>query len=279
MKKNSMIFIWKDLSTWDSFVREMMPLGTAEQIIVEIQKRQFLFKYIDDPGPFEDVYSQFSDFSSLKERFVLDFTTHFQFVRMFHCCRPLQVESYYTDGIHVLTSSEAERSFKARFLNNPKFPNISEIHIDSAIERMADSYTRFGQVYFGLDDRFLIEHCGHYLIYGSEYIQCLANFLGREFSYDLDSELKQTGKPTVFEVNIPVSQFAIEELRALSDDALPAWAHCMAHSRNQSGQRDFAITMDHTLPPRNIVDHYHPEEVPDPSRRPYIYRYKTEMTA
>jgi len=276
MNKQPKTFIWKGLNTWDSFIRRLMPRGTAEEIIAEIRKKQALFHYFDDPEPFESIYSRFSDPASLGERFVPNFTAHFDFVRMFHCCRPLQVEPYYMQGIRVLTSSEADRHFKDRFLNNPKFPNISETHIDVAIDSLADSYTRFGKVNFVLDDRYLIEYAGHYLIYGSEYILCLANFVGRKLGYDLESQLRLAGKPTVFKVDIPVGQFMIEELEALAHYALPAWAHCMAHSKKQPGRIDFTITMDQTLPPKNIVDHYHPKEVPDPFRRPSIYRYKAE---
>ena len=276
MNNKPKTFIWKDLNSWDNFIRGLMPLRISEKIITELQKKRALFRYTDDPEPFENVYSVFSDFASLGGRFVSTFSANFEFVRMFHCCRPLQVEPYYTQGIRVLMSSEAEKQFKDRFLNNPKFPRISESHIDAATDSMADSYTRFGQVYFGLDDRFLIQHCGHYLIYGSEYIQSLANFVGRKLGYDLKSQVRQAGKPTVFEVNIPVCQFEIEELGALAEEALPAWAHCMAHSEKQPGQIDFAITMDQTLPAKNIVGHYHPEEVPDPFRGRSIYRCKEE---
>ena len=279
MNENRKIFIWKDLNTWDTFIRNLMPCGIAEDVIAEIRKKQVLFYYIDDPDALKNIYSGFSDFAALEERFVSSFSACFDFVRMFHCCRPLRVEPYYVQGIRVLTPSEADKHFKDRFLNNPKLPDITESHIDAAINSMASSYTRFGQVYFGLDDRFLIKHCGHYLIYGSEYVQSLASFVGRKLGYGLESQLRQAGTPTVFEVNIPVGLFATGQLEALSDDALPAWAYCMAHGKKQPGERDFSITVDQTLPPKNIVGHYHPEEVPDPFRRPFVYKYKTEGMA
>lgn len=155
-------------------------------------------------------------------------------------------------------------------------PNITEQDINDAIDSMADSRGRFGQVYFGLDDRFLIEYCGHYLIYGSEYLQSLCSNLRAKTHCDLNSQLRRAGTPTVFQVKIPVDQFENHELKSLADDALPAWAYCIAHDKPEPGLLDFAIMVGHTLPSEHIVSHYHPEAIPDPSCRCVLYRYKDE---
>jgi len=277
MSEKGNAFIWKNLATWQGLIRQIIPDGLKSEIPSEIPKARDSFEYIDDFTHFKKFYSEFADYSLLEDAFLTAFPLSFRFVRMFHCCRPPNTETYYCEGIRVLNSSEANDKFRKHFLGNPRFPRISGHHIDGAISYMADSSTRHGHVYFGLDDRFLIRDAGHYLIYGSEYIQSLATFIEGEVGYDLKSELKEVGKPTIFQVNMPVGKFEIEEIRKLVQNALPAWAYCIAHGRNEPGEIDFAIVIREGLPSEFIVGHYHPEEIPDPLRGRMIYKYRTGL--
>lgn len=278
MNSNRKTFIWRGIKTWDGFIRGLMPRGISEEIAPTLRQKQKLFRYYDDPDTFKSIYSDFSDFDSLGKRFVSTFGDNFNDVRMFHCCRPLYTEPYYSQGISVLRADEANQQFMELCREIDKPSNISEKDINTAIDSMTNSYGRFDQVYFGLDDRFLIEHCGHYLIYGSEYLQSLCSHLPDRIRYDISSRLKRVGTPTVFQVNISVSQFENQELSALADDALPAWAYCIAHDKREPGLLDFAIMLDEAIPPTDIVAHYHPEEIPDPFNGRFIYRYKANGT-
>ena len=272
--RNRKTFIWRGLKTWDGFILGLIPRGISEEIATAIRQKQDLFRYYDDPSPLRSIYSAFADFNSLEKRFVSTFGDNFNYVRMFHCCRPPYTEPYYRQGIRVLRADEANKQFMDLCHESDKPSNISEKDINAAIDSMSNSGGRLGQVYFGLDDRFLIEHCGHYLIYGSEYLQSLCSHLRGRICYDFSSHLKQVGIPTVFQVNISVSQFESHELSALADDALPAWAYCIAHDKREPGLLDFAIMLNDTLPPANIEAHYHPEEIPDPFHGRVIYKYK-----
>ena len=95
--------------------------------------------------------------------------------------------------------------------------------------------------------------------FGSEYVQGLAVHIERETGCDLKSELRQHGKPTVFEVRVPIAAFLEGELCELSYELLQTWAFNIAHCRNQSYELDFGLEIDHGLPPENIIGHYHPE--------------------
>jgi len=151
-------------------------------------------------------------------------------------------------------------------------PNL----VQGAIEDMAKSYKREGYVYFGLDDRFLIDHCGHYLIEGSEYLQGLASFIERETGGELKSELRRYGKPTIFEVRIPLSAIQESELKELAFDLLHTWAYNLAHNSSHSYKLDFGIELDQGLPPDHIIGHYYPGEIPDPSNGYKIYCFQND---
>lgn len=270
------IFSWKDFCKWQHFVRDTFPKMTSEPLKAAICEGKDGFQYVDDVLYFAKFYEKFGNYSEMVESLLNRFYERFAFVKMYHCCHPLSVESYYDVGIRVLSMSEMNNRFEKIFLSNPKFPQVTESHIQSAIQHMAGSYKRQGYVYFGMDDRFLVNHCGHYLIAGSEYLQSLAAFIERETGCDLKSELRQYGKPTVFEVQVPICAFSEGEFRDLAYELLHTWAYNVAHSRTYSYELDFGIEIDHGLPSDNIIGHYHPKRIPDPSNYYEMYCFEED---
>jgi hypothetical protein len=76
-----------------------------------------------------------------------------------------------------------------------------------AIEKI-DPTTREGVAHLSLDDKHLIEHCGHYLIDGSEYLMVVAAELRIMTGRDFFPSLRREGVPTVFECEVPVNMIA-----------------------------------------------------------------------
>lgn len=266
MGKTSQSFEWKRFPEWKNFIWGLFPKTVQTGLYEAIRNKKEGFEYVNGIY-FEEFYAGgFGDYSALVKSFCERFSEQFRFVKMYHCCRPSDTQSYYDSGIRVLDANDVNEKFKKLFLGNTKFPQITESHIQAAIDHMADSHGRAGLIYFGLDDRFLLEHCGHYLIYGSEYLQGLATSIQREFGYELKAELRKSGKPTVFEVQMPVEDFSEDELWALAEQVFPTWAYNIAHNKDSSYALDFCIQIDHGLPADLIVRHYHPETIPNASR-------------
>ena len=132
-------------------------------------------------------------------------------------------------------------------------------------------------MYFGLDDRFLINHCGHYLIEGSEYLQGFAAFIERKIGGDPKREFRKYGKPTVFELRIPISFVSEGELRGFASELLQTWAYNTAHSRNDPYELDFGIEVDRGVPPDRIMGHYHFERIPEPSNSFEDYCFRDDL--
>jgi len=267
-------FRWKDPSEWEPLVTAVIPAALRPELIGLLRQHRKVFDYLDDVLAFQDVYSKLGLYADVAAQLPNHLRHAFRHVRMFHCCRPVDVKSYYEHGIRVLNPRKLDEQFRALFLGNPSFPNIAAAHIDDAIEAMAGSYGRDGFVYFGLDDRYLIEYCGHYLIYGSEYLQCLAAHVGHDANCLEKAELRKLGLPTVVAVDVPIECFSDHELCELGDAALHAWAYRLLHRQPEIRMINFAISINQGLPPRSIKGHFHPECVPDPFRFRIPYRYK-----
>ena len=273
MSESSEIFGWKDFRDWQDFVGETFSKKTLNALEEKIRGRKSEFRYVDDPSAFIEVYKALGDFSELFEELLNRFYERYAFLRMYHCCRPISVESYYNSGIKVLNISEMNSRFQRIFLGNPKYPLVTPDLVQAGIEDMAKSYRRHGYVYFGLDDRYLINHCGHYLIEGSEYLKSLAAFIERKIGGHLKSELRGHGKPTVFELQIPISVIPEGELRVLASELLQTWAYNIAHSKDDPHELAFCIDFDRGLSSDHIMGHYHPEKIPDPSNGHEFYCY------
>jgi len=272
MATDQHVFSWKDFPKWEKFIQDIFAKNDYESLSEAIRKAKEKFEYAND-SYFDELYKKFGDYSELIDNFLKQFFNKFNFIKMYHCCRPLDVQSYYDFGIKVLDMSDMNTRFRELFGNNPRFTQITETHIKAAIEYMAGSYKRHGNVYFGMDDRFLINYCGHYLIYGSEYMGGLATFIQQQFNYDLKAELRKYGKPTIFKVRIPVTAFSEAELRELASEALRTWAFNMAHNRTYSYELDFGKDFDYSLASDHIIGHYHPNKIPDPLNYRRTYRF------
>lgn len=272
--ENQNTFIWKEVSQWGDLVANGVLPYFRGNVVHAIKQNPNRFEFIDDVTCFCEVYSEVGDYGQLQRHLATQLRGIFPMIRMFHCCRPVNIKNYYDNGLLVLDSNKANDDFRATFIDNPEFPEITATLVEGAIEEMAGSYRRHGYIYFGLDDRYLIDNCGHYLIYGSEYIQALATCIERKIKRRVKPILRRRGVPTVLAVDMPTNHFTDNELRTLGEKALCVWAYAIAHNTEESGKIDFAIELGQPLGPGFIRSHYHPECIPDPLRQRQHYRYR-----
>ena len=144
---------WRDLKT---FRKKILGLVGLQENIVHLSKKQIAF--LKDEATLQEID--------------LKLPVLFDGVKVFHGCRPDSVESYYSHGLLPLDAEMGKRIAMSIFLS-ARFPELSEQDIENAADR-ANGNWRHGHLYVCLDDRFLIKSCGHYLIYGSEYICAIA---------------------------------------------------------------------------------------------------------
>jgi hypothetical protein len=133
--------------------------------------------------------------------------------------------------------------------------------------------TREGKVHLGLDDKFLINYCGHYLIYGSEYLMAIAVHLGHAVGRDLTGVLRKIGTPTIFVCDIPVSKVSYSEILELSGTLLADLFKSILSVNPRPSSLDFTMTLNDIVGPECIISHYHPKEIPNPHSSYEIYRW------
>jgi hypothetical protein len=108
-----------------------------------------------------------------------------------------------------------------------------------------------------MDDRALTNGGGHYLLYGSEWIQCVLGFEARE-------PLRRRGVPTILSVNLPLRIVTLHERQQLAEALLQEWTRIKVNRPNWAPELDFTFCVLEDISDAMIVDHFHPEVICDP---------------
>lgn len=257
-----MILNFKDDTTWKPLISKALSdilgncytttiINNADQIKYRdsIEEACSLFHHIISEEKLIDVVSQV-----VLESYTEIFT--------YHACRTNNVNSYYENGIIPLAPPEAHAEFREKFCSI-----ASQQEIDSAIAAVS-TQTREGVVHTAVDDRVFFESSGHYLIYGGEYLHCLAVHLPGDPQKHRDI-LKEHGKATVLVCKLPFS--VLSEIDCLVQFMLADHFFRIAHSRDEVIVLDHTIFMSENIQPKYIVSHYHPTRIVDTFMRRMIW--------
>jgi hypothetical protein len=185
---------------------------------------------------------------------------------VFHGCRPTNLESYYTEGFKIANIDELNEIARA-MLHASQYPEITEAIFDEAIAGASRYHDK--HLFFVIDER---EISGHYLIYGSEHIAGIAALIHRAAGIDCKYILKRSGTPTVFRIALSRALIPNKLIEALASDIR---AIVWDERRREGPPRfDWSFILREPVPYGHVIDHVHPESIPDPHMRNYPYRYR-----
>lgn len=185
----------------------------------------------------------------------------FDFIRACHATRTADVSAYYRHGLLPLDPSLVHARAAEIFLAGD-FPELNAAHLDAAITDVG-SDLRAGRVWFEANERDLVEHCGHYLLYGGEYLIALAAHLPR--GRDYRQALKAFGRPTMFVCDIPLDMMGWPTLMEFAGCALESlFENLLDADYAPDLHRGAGFCVHRALGPEYIVGHYHLAKVRDP---------------
>jgi hypothetical protein len=185
-------------------------------------------------------------------------------IRACHGTSAPTVDSFYEHGIRPLVIEEFHVQARQIFLSGD-YPELSEDNLKNAMEHVGPA-TREGRVYFEANERLLRGMCGHYMLYGSEYLTALAANLGG--TRDYRRVLKGRFAPTLFVCDIPledlhpgtVAEFSGVALESIFQELLDGPTYTPDKWRGAG----FSIRVP--LESYCIVGHCHPTITRDPLR-------------
>jgi len=145
-------------------------------------------------------------------------------------------------------------------INRLKSGFIKDEGIEIVFEKAWGELSSYDKVvWFTISQKELIDYCGHYLIYGSEFVMGIASDLR---SHHL---LKLHGIPTVFCCDIPIEKFDEKTLNEIERNFI---------------EKDFSggFSILGKVSPREIDKHFHPEAIKNWHEQGIEYRYNRGRT-
>lgn len=265
------IFVWKNFYDWkDSFKK--LSFGLLSEDLISIIKSHAEEIYTNDCGPLEELIMEDEDNITNYEKFIEGFKKYYTHVITFHACRPVNIKTYYRNGLQKISFESLQDIFREIYLSE-KFPEVSERDIIECIQSVSQRYSR-NELYVTLDDREFISDSGHYLIYGSEYLSCLALGLKPEYKYDYRSHLRTIGVPTIYKIKLPIHMVHDDDLRCLYNVGIRCWIYNYLHNREDNASIDFTFLITDNIPAENVIDHWHPTKIRDWLNNGMLYHVK-----
>jgi hypothetical protein len=265
------IFNWKKYTEWSDEFKRMTDGLLNDKFIKEIKKNTNEI-YTDHCGPLEEMIGDGEDNIANYKKFIEVFKNSYTHIMTYHACRPVEAKNYYINGLQKIDYEILQDRVRKIYLNEP-FPEMTEKDIEKAIEVMSQDYSS-NELYVTLDDRQFITDCGHYLIYGSEYMSCLALRLKPESYYDYRAHLRTIGIPTIFRIKLPLRMVDDDDLRCLYSVAVRHWIYNYANDRKHNRPIDFTFLVTDNIPAENIISHWHPQTIQDWLNHGKIYHVK-----
>ena len=253
---------WQDLNSWKEDVFELMSDILKPAVIEEFLRDPPEYLVCDELAWLDDIVDRVTGAKvDTKRTLEQRLRSHYFAIRAFHGTRSADTTSYYERGLLPLNGQNFENLARTYFLS-PEFPEITEENLANAI-RTVGRDGREGRLYFEAGEKFLIERCGHYMLYGSEYVCAIAAHLAG--TKDYRQALKNRGTPTIFECDIPLSLVNEPQLLAFSGLSLESMFNSLInpdHIHPTPG-RGAAISLRSPLNPEYIVNHRKVDNVPD----------------
>jgi len=172
----------------------------------------------------------------------------FTHVRLYHFCRPVDIQSYLKNGIRLFQHQELAQQFHERF------KDVAQEHRDYAVARMLHDRSE-PRVDAMMDERCMSAQKNFYSSHGSEMIRGFCAELYGPTGIDYRTRLLESGTPAVIVFEAPLDEVEYEAIEDVN----------MALEGLSAGRYEefvgpghitcFALSFMKTVPPEWITDH------------------------
>ncbi|MGL4636572.1 MAG: hypothetical protein ACRCWF_11380 [Beijerinckiaceae bacterium] len=177
-------------------------------------------------------------------------------LKTFHGCCTKDAGAYHSDGIRVHNRAYLVDQVRKLVAEEDAFVNLRK-SIDQTLQSYDANLHDEGRVYVVLDAEGLTKRCGHYVLYGSEWMQGLLGSAYRSY-------MKENCTPTILEVGLPLSDITEYERNSLAQKLILEWVRITVNKPIFIPTMDFGFCLRRNIPSHWILSHYHPETIIDP---------------
>ena len=248
---------WTDISSWHpqmtSVLNNLLRPGAVNRLN-EVEDHDL---YDDDSEWFELALGEFpGDEETFLE--LISQALEAYCVRTFHGTRTADARSFINGGIRLHNRAELENYVRSLVAKHNCLHAIAGT-LDDRFAGTAHLIDE-GRCFVVVDERVLIEECGHYLLGGSEFVQ---GILGPHVVQAMLSE----SSPTVVEVNLPLLRVTPSQLREFAKKIVGEWTRILRRDPFAVRRLDFSFCLQEPVAASWVVGHFHPPVVNDPHNR------------
>jgi hypothetical protein len=259
IRKRSGVFKWSEMRVWEPKVRAFMADVLDDAVFAEFHDDPPEFVVGDDLSWIERIIKKAGrarpqNLHSLLTRRLAE---NYDAVIGFHGCRPVTLDGYKRDGLRICDPEELNAVARDIFGDTPEVSAA----IDDLASNDGSSYSykqhNAGSIYFALSLEHLVDSCGQYLLYGSEYVLCIGAFLRRE------EELRQHGRATIIECSLPIAVIPPTYLRCLAGEIVEEIFERELDPKYRRLNINFGFPIKQNIPASNIIAFHHPKQIPN----------------
>lgn len=260
---NARVWHWSDFASWQGEIRELLSDVLTKRVYARFHASPPEYPACDELEWLDAIIeSQTRVVSDIKVLLASRLPTRYDAIRAFHGARPVDPARYRTQGLRTLDTNEKLQDLVRLFDANGL--GVSPEQLAAATAAILPD-GRAGRLYFEANAAHLLRDCGHYMLYGSEFLIAIAAHISEQHR----AFLRTIGTPTVFVCDVPLALVSPYQLEAYAGMALEAiflaelgTPKDLGHEHQPSG---LVIRTD--LPPHCIREHFHPTRLFDPFRQ------------
>ena len=254
---------WEDSDAWSTDLESLAPEVFNESVIDCLTKETPEYITSDDLSWLGRILPRdLRETCDLRSEVLGRLRSHFTHLVAYHGRRPISLDSYRRTGIGPLDATDAHDELVQKVCGvSASGPTEKEVREACAL---ADATYRQGRVFFEASRRHLLDFCGHYLLYGSEYA---VGILRSSSRYpDHAQLLKLQGRPTLLTCNVPLRWLQQGTQEELTGTLISAYFKKKLYSGYKHPQQceGFGFEIYQTLTPELINEVEYPEHVHDP---------------
>lgn len=248
---------WDDFATWAPVIdRWLVPYLVDDHLrrLKDVDPKPY---YVDDPIWVDQVLqSVLNEDAEFIVEVVADELTS-QSIHSFHGCRTKDASPYLEHGILLNDPEMLAEQLRTIVREEERLEHFRP-RVETLIAKFDARDRDTDRLYLSADERGLIEDAGHYLIYGSEWIQCV-------LGWSAHWVLRTRGAPTIIDVRLPLNTQDHQTRQELATNLLHEWTRAKAECRNaEIRDIDFSFILREPIPASWIISHHHPSYVLDP---------------
>jgi hypothetical protein len=258
MMPSKKVFIWTEYPKWRRVARRIMGEYLSKDVVACLRAHPPRHVAADNLDWLDDAVQRVTGYRPNTKAHLADgLIKHYQFVRAYHGCRPVSLNSYRKGGIVPSNISDLQ-AIARQIFKRKEGVEEAILHLASSSRFLPYEQHNSGQVFFCLTRSELVELCGHYLLQGSEYLQCIA------VRIDENHVLRKRGKATVIECDIPIGDVDPRTISAIAGYMLERIGDGLLRRFPESSGDSCGFSIEVPLAPQNIVSIGHPTGIPNP---------------